>query len=71
MIFLVIFIAVFFVGIFIMLIYKSGQSAVALSKPSIECPVCGRSIHVVGNATKCYKCKSKLIKHANGNYIKG
>jgi Zn finger protein HypA/HybF involved in hydrogenase expression len=63
------FFCVIFAGSFILFaFYKAGRG---FASPTIECPVCGRNVKLYGNATRCYKCKSKLIKHANGNYIKG
>ncbi|WP_083832681.1 DUF2614 family zinc ribbon-containing protein [Paenibacillus lactis] len=58
------------VPIALLIIVKAIQSGIALSRPPIECPVCGRQINVVGKTPTCYKCRSSLILHANGQYIK-
>ncbi|MPY20253.1 DUF2614 family zinc ribbon-containing protein [Paenibacillus glucanolyticus] len=68
--FFLILIALLGLPIAIIIIYKSVQSVAALSRPSIECPVCGRNISIVGKTPRCYKCHSPLILHANGEYIK-
>ncbi|WP_376701709.1 DUF2614 family zinc ribbon-containing protein [Cohnella xylanilytica] len=62
-----VFFCVIFAGSFIIFaFYKAGRG---LASPSTICPACGRSIKVYGNSTVCYKCKSKLFKHADGTYM--
>lgn len=66
---LFVFLGIILAGILIFIIYKFFESIVALSSPKVECPVCGRKINIVGTTPQCYKCKSRLIKHADGHYI--
>jgi Zn finger protein HypA/HybF involved in hydrogenase expression len=57
------------VGLFLGVILAGGNGIITLFSDPIECPACGRKIKVRGNSTRCYKCRSKLYKHANGQYM--
>jgi len=34
-----------------------------------NCPACDRKVRLIGKSTKCNHCKTKLFKHANGEYM--
>lgn len=52
----------FFVVMFPFALFK-----VAKAKKT-KCPACERDVKLVTNAAKCPFCKTKLFKHADGDY---
>ncbi|WP_409346779.1 DUF2614 family zinc ribbon-containing protein [Paenibacillus sp. MBLB4367] len=60
-----------FIGIVVIITffyYALKGSAAVFVAPEL-CPVCGRKIKVIGKTPICYKCRSKLIRHADGRLI--
>jgi len=57
------------IGVVLAFVLASGDAVLTLFSSPIECPACGRKIKVRGTSARCYKCKSKLFKHANGQYM--
>lgn len=58
------------IGIFIIsciIIFPIALIKVARTK-KINCPKCENSVRLIGSPVKCPKCKTKLFKHADGNY---
>jgi hypothetical protein len=57
------------VGIAGAFVWMAGLAIFAMFRKPIECPACGRKIRIVEKSAKCYKCKTKLFKHSDGNYM--
>lgn len=56
------------VVLFAVAIVKTAINYVALSRPAIPCPSCGKYIHMIGKKGTCYKCKTPLARTAEGQW---
>ena len=60
--FIIIVIGSLIVGIFV-------APFIMIFKKPFNCPVCERKIKLFGKISKCPHCKTKMFKHANGQYM--
>lgn len=58
---------IFFVVVFVGAVIAA--PIVAMFVKPFNCPGCDRKIKLVGKTAKCRHCKTKLLKHANGQYV--
>lgn len=57
-----------FVVLFVLAIYKTVTSYLAIRRPPIICPVCGRHTHVWGKKSTCSRCDAHLRRQPDGTW---
>jgi ribosomal protein S27E len=54
--------------LFLVALAKTATSYLAIRRPPITCPACGKNTHVFGRRSTCSRCGARLVRLPDGSW---